>query len=118
MFKKYIEQAAPWAPLITFLIGLILGGVLCPEAKAGQWCNSTNVNSTNTQGIATALASAQHQFDFGTHRWQGSIGLGSYESNSAISFAIAKRLDRVLVNANFSHEDNHTGAGVGVNWRF
>lgn len=79
---------------------------------------TTTTNITNTSGTALAIATAQHNFDFGTHSWQGSIGVGSFDSESAISFGVAKRLDRVLVNGSFAREDNKTGVGVGVNWRF
>lgn len=71
-----------------------------------------------SEGVALAIAKSQHNFDFGTHSWQGSIGVGSFDSESAISFGVAKRLDRVLVNGTFGFENGKVGAGLGVNWRF
>ena len=85
-----------------------------------QPTTNTTTNNTviNNEGVALAIAKAQHHFDFGTHSWQGSIGVGTFDSESAISFGVAKRLDRVLVNGSVGFEDGKTGAGVGINWRF
>lgn len=123
-FYKLIKH--PSAPLVTFILGMIMGGLLfCAKAEAGgryyyqpptQVTN--NLVSSDSNGIALAIATAQHHFDFGTHSWQGSIGVGNFNSDSAISFGVAKRMNRVLVNASFGHEHDNTGVGVGVNWRF
>ncbi len=70
------------------------------------------------EGVALSIAASQHHFDFGTHSWQGSIGAGSYDGDSAISFGVAKRLDRVLINGSLGMNGDKSGYGVGVNWRF
>lgn len=81
--------------------------------------NTGNAAPSNTgNGIALSLATAQQHFDFGTHSWQGSIGAGTFDSDAAISFGVAKRLDRVLVNGSVGFESGKTGVGIGVNWRF
>ena len=126
--KEYLDRlyeavTHPVAPLVTFGVGLLLGLLLCSPANAGGYhkhyytTEVTNV-TTDTKGVALSLATAQHHFDFGTHSWQGSIGVGNFNSDSAISFGVAKRLNRVLVNASVAHEHDDTGVGVGVNWRF
>lgn len=69
-------------------------------------------------GIALAIAQAQHQFDWGTHSWQGSVGVGSYGGNDAISFGVAKRFDRVLITGSFGRGGPDYGFGASVNWRF
>lgn len=124
--KLYVAIKHPVAPLVTFIIGLFLGLLLCSPAQAGgrhyhepvnNVTNVTRINQSN-DGIANAIAAAQHQFDFGTHSWQGSIGVGSYASETSVSFGVAKRLNRALVNASFSMDSEHNGVGLGVNWRF
>lgn len=78
--------------------------------------NSTTIY--DSKGIALGIAASQHHFDFGTHSYQGSIGMGSFEDNTAISFGLAKRIGRVMVNASIGIEDGSHGIGVGLNWRF
>ena len=81
-----------------------------------QAAEVTTVNQV--RGIALGIAASQHIFDFGTHSWQWSAGTGSYDNNSAISFGVAKRLDRVLFTGSISTEDGITGYGVGITGRF
>lgn len=78
----------------------------------------TVTNAANNNGVALAIAASQHQFDFGTHRWQGSIAAGSFGGESALSFGVAKRLDRVLLNGSFGMQGSSVGIGIGANWRF
>ena len=47
-------------------------------------------------GIATAIATAQHQFSYGVHKWQGSLAVGSYDNKTASSFGVAKRYNGIL----------------------
>jgi len=79
-----------------------------------------NSRIENTDGIALAIAAAQHQFDWGTYSLQGSIGVGEYDGNNAISFGIGGRIgkDRMLVNGSIGVEEGKTGIGAGLNWRF
>ena len=80
--------------------------------------NGVVTNTLTTKGIALGIAASQHHFDFGTKVWQGSVGTGSFDGNTAFSFGIAKRLDRVLINGSVSTEHGKTGYGAGINWRF
>lgn len=73
---------------------------------------------SKTDGVALGIAAAQHQFDFGTHKWQWSAGVGYYDDNSAASVGFAKRIDRVLIDATIGREGNKTGGGVGLHGRF
>ena len=102
--------------ILLFLISqtLYAGG---SHHKHAVILNSPNTTTTG-RGVALSIAASQHHFDFGTHSWQGSIGAGSFDSQSSISFGVAKRLDRVLVNGSFGTQGEKTGFGVGVNWRF
>jgi len=82
---------------------------------AGTPSVSTSINSG---GVASAIAAAQHQFNYGVKGWQGSAGLGIYDSQTAYSFAIGKRFNSTLINGSVSNEDGVYGGGVGINWTF
>ena len=77
-------------------------------------------NNTVVSGVALSIAASQHQFDFGTYSWQGSVALGSYEERTAFSFGVAKRLckDCMMLNGSFGVEEGKVGYGAGLNWRF
>ena len=81
---------------------------------------SKPVDNSNTSGVALGIAATQHHFDFGTYKWQGSLGLGRFENNTAISIGIAKRLkdEDVMINGSFGMENGRTGGGIGLNGRF
>ena len=67
--------------------------------------------------MSVGIASAQHHFDWSTSKWQGSIGMGHYDGDSALSAGLAKRYDEVLINLNVVKGDE-LGGGLGVGWRF
>lgn len=71
-----------------------------------------------TSGVALSIAASQHHFDYGTHSWQGSVGVGYFDSEQAISGALAKRFNDVLLNGSIGRESDNTGVGFGVNVRF
>lgn len=96
--------------LILFLLSF--------NVMATDYNRTTIINNTTSEGAALGIAVAQHHFDFGTLVWQGSIGAGHYDGSEAVSFAIGKRFDRILVNVSITTEDQETGYGAGVNWRF
>ena len=70
------------------------------------------------EGIASAIATAQHNFDYGTHSWQGSVGIGAFDTNTAFSFGLAKRFNKTLINGSITQEEGKFGGGVGINWHF
>ncbi len=74
----------------------------------------------NTKGVALGIASANHQFDMGTYRWQGSVAVGGYDSDHAISIGFGKRSCKTCPMVNFSigSDDDHVGYGAGVNFKF
>lgn len=87
------------------------------QAPVTNVYNSTS-NIYNQEGVALAIAMAQHQFDWGTHSWQGSVGLGSYAGNDAISLGVAKRFDRTLITGSLGRTGADYGFGISINWRF
>lgn len=77
----------------------------------------TTVVTDNTkykEGIASAIAASQHQFNYGIHSWQGSVAVGTYDSETAISVGLAKRFNRTLINGSVSKNS----AGFAVNFTF
>ncbi len=87
-----------------------------PTATIMQAGDVTNINQSS--GAALGIATAQHQFYLETDDLQGSIGAGTYDGNSAISFALAKRFKGILLNGSVGGEAGEYGAGVGANWRW
>lgn len=69
-------------------------------------------------GTASAIAASQHHFYWGTNSWQGSVGIGAYNSDTAFSFGLAKRFNKTLINGNISQEEGKFGGGFGVNFLF
>lgn len=83
------------------------------------------INQTLTQriteeakGNAISLAAAQHSFDMSTFAPQWSIGAASSGDSDAISFAIGKRFNNVLINGSIGYEDGEKGYGVGITGTF
>lgn len=104
--------------LILFLA--LTGTAFAGGDREYTYNNTTIVthNSTGIHGVALAIASAQHNFDFGTHSWQGSVGTGFYNGNSAVSFALGKRFNKVIISGSLGIEEGNLGGGIGVTWRF
>lgn len=103
---------------MTHHIGsLLLLSFITSNAFAHDHHDHTTLTG-QSEGVALSLAASQHHFDFGTHSWQGSVGMGSYDNDSAISFGLAKRFDRVLINGSVGVNGDKSGYGMGVNWRF
>ena len=79
-----------------------------------------NTSESDTKGVASAIAAAQCQFDFGTYRTQGCLSVGRYDGHNAVNFGVGKRFskNRVLINGSVALEDNEPAVGSAVNWRF
>jgi hypothetical protein len=76
------------------------------------------IQTVKNNGVALAIAKAQHSFDWSTEKIQGSVGMGSFDNNDAISFAAGKRVGQILLNGSIGRENSKYGYGVGVTWRF
>lgn len=88
------------------------------EGQKGD-TGAPGVNASNLyRGVAIGIATAQHNFDFGTYELQGSVGVGSYDTAEAASFALGKRFNRVMINGSVGAENGKLGLGAGFNWRF
>ncbi len=109
--------------LVIFMTALLLADV--SAARAHDHHNQTTImqagdvtNINQSSGAALGIATAQHQFYLETDDLQGSIGAGTYDGNSAVSFALAKRFKGILLNGSVGGEAGEYGAGVGANWRW
>lgn len=83
--------------------------------------NTTNITYKTTStvsGMALGLAASQHNFDLSTYAYQWSIGAAYYDNEDAISFALGKRINNILINGSIGYENGTRGAGIGVNGRF
>jgi len=76
------------------------------------------INNETANGAALAIAMSQLSFDWSTKTTQAGIGLGSFDSQDAISFGLGKRVDRLLINGSVGREGNKYGYGLGINFHF
>lgn len=106
--------------LITLLF--ISGSVFADESYppppvVTTTTTTTTVISSDNEGVASAIAAGQCQFDW-THSWQGCVAVGSFDSNSAAAFGLGKRYDEILFNGTVSLESGELGIGASANWKF
>jgi len=80
--------------------------------------SGTIINNETANGAALAIAMSQLSFDWSTKNLQAGVGLGSFDSQDAISFGLGKRVDRLLINGSVGREGNNYGYGLGINWHF
>lgn len=91
------------------VVFLIMVFMIMDEAKAtgkNNYYNTTNnyyETNTITSGVSdTELAeglslamSMNHPFDYNTLKWQGSVTGAYYDDESAVSFGVAKRFEKM-----------------------
>jgi len=80
--------------------------------------SDTPTNAVNQDGVALGIAMSQLGFDWGTSSYQAGVGVGSFDTNDAISIGLGKRVDRVLLNGSIGREGNKYGYGFGVRFHF
>jgi len=104
--------------LILLLICLSPGFLFASEPHHTTVVITDTAKTTKMQGTALSLAAASHTFDWGTKDLQGSVGLGGYSGENALSFGIGKRYGRTLLNGSLGVSDGETGYSAAVNWHF
>ena len=80
--------------------------------------NNTVNHTVDNKGVALGLAASQHNFDMGVNKFQGSVGLGTFQGVDALSFSLGKRYKDILINGSIGSENGLTGYGAGITWRF
>ncbi|MCK4795575.1 MAG: hypothetical protein KAV87_68225, partial [Desulfobacteraceae bacterium] len=84
------------AVIAAFFVAVFLLLFIPSLVQADNYHHHDTINISNTQeakmqGTALSLAAAAHSFDWSTKDLQGSIGLGGYSGENALSFGIGKR---------------------------
>lgn len=79
--------------------------------------NTALILSSDHEGVASAIAAGQCQFDW-THDMQGCLAGGTYDGNDAVSFQLGQRYKKVLINGGINYESGEYSAGIAVNWKF
>lgn len=118
---------------ISYIIAIVLLFTAFTQVNAGGYHHhdltvnnyysseviQTAIDKESNKAAAAAIATSQHQFNYGTFEWQVSVAAGWYKSENAVSFAIGKRIDNVLYNGSVITGTDGLdidGAGVAANW--
>ena len=112
--------------IIILFLSVTLVALTAKEANAGGYYHHYIVEETviekhiesNNSGVAAAIATSQHSFDFSTTNWQGSIGLGSSPDDTAVSFGLAKRFKHSLISGSITNESGDYYLGAGMRFNF
>lgn len=95
-----------------------LGNVYSSEYSHAYIGQSTASSSPTSNGTAAAIAASQHSFAYGITSLQGSLAVGAFEDQTAISFGLAKRFKKSLINGSISSENGKVGLGAAVKFHF
>ena len=97
-------------------IDLTLAGP-SPPLQGGEVAFS---DSDYAETLAYIAAVGQHHFDHGTYKWQGSVGGGFADDESAVSFALGKRFEGVngLFTISYGQVNDNSVFGFGGSFRF
>ena len=70
-------------------------------------------------GVAMAVAAASHQYDLSHTGLQGSMAVGYYNGDSALSVGMGGKIDaNVFVNVNYSTTSHNRAVGGAVGFKF
>lgn len=121
---------------LVVVVGLLMAVAIFSDVFAGCYkCDvyiteevTQNVTSITegisdeelAKGLSTSFAAGGHHFDFATLRWQGSVVGAWYDSESAVSFGMAKRFEKFDALWHGSYTENGENGAVvgGVTFRF
>ena len=115
--------------MLAFILFTLIWVCIPLLAKADSRHDDPTINNTiNTtinhitryeySGQALAIAAAQHSFNSSTFALQWSIGAATYEDTDALSIAIGKRVNGLLLNGSIGIENGSKGAGIGITGTF
>jgi len=103
---------------IAVIFFLMLADVYATEYHHAYIGQSSEPTKTESNGTASAIAAAQHNYYWGKSSLQGSAAIGLFDNKEAVSFGLAKKYKKTLINGSISKEGNQLGIGAGVNWIF
>ena len=78
--------------------------------------NHGTISNVNSQALG--LAASGHQLYWGQKKLQGSISAATHGDSKAISFALGKRVGKVLITGSVTQGDGGTGIVGSANWTF
>jgi hypothetical protein len=79
---------------------------------------TTIINNQIAKGVALAISVSQIDCNHSTRKWQGGVGFGFYDSETAISGGVCKRFKDTLIKSTIGVEDGKIGAGIGIMFQF
>lgn len=103
--------------LLTVSFSSYAGCYKCTTMTITQGISDNDLSA----GIATAMASGGHQFDYSTTDWQGSIvGAWQLEEESKASFSVGKRFNYMdaLLHVTYTPNGSDDWVMVGGTFRF
>ena len=105
---------------VAFFLFACLFFMALADSYGGERCvnNSFAIGNYQSKGVALGLAASQHNYDMGVNKFQGSVGLGTFQGVDAVSFSLGKRYKDILINGSIGSESGLTGYGAGITWRF
>jgi len=104
--------------IVAALFFFVLGQSYATEYHHAYIGQSSEPTKTESSGTASAIAAAQHNYYWGKSSLQGSAAIGLFDNKEAVSFGLAKKYKKTLINGSISKEGNQLGIGAGVNWIF
>jgi len=103
---------------VAFVFFLALAESYGSEYHHHHQPTTNSAQTTKPSGTAIALAASQHTYSYGIKSLQGSFAVGTYEDETAISFGLAKKIDKILINGSVSNERGKLGLGASINFHF
>ncbi len=101
--------------ILTILVAVAFTALFAMNVYAdNKHHHNTVTNIYSTEGIASAIASAQCNFDNSSNALQVCAAMGFSDGNQAQVAGIAKKYKGFLLNGTVSTENGQTRYGVGL----
>ena len=109
--------------IVLYISAVIIGLSLAFIVNASEYhhrnTTTTNIiNTTGQSGAALSLGAAAIDCSYGTNKWQGGVGVGYYEDETAPAIGLCKKYDSGLYKFTIGNESGNTGASIGATFTF
>lgn len=101
--------------IIFYVLGIILFFAALDARSHDHHSHEANVN-VNSQALG--LAASGHQFYWGQKKLQGSFSAATHGDSKALSFALGKRVDKVLLTGSVTQSEGDMAVVGGASWTF
>ena len=103
----------------AIVIVVILSSVYNYAFAHGDYGTTTIQTNTTTEGMASALALGQCQYDY-SHFMQGCVSIGHHDGTQAGAFGLGTKLgDNMLISGGVAIEEGGDVSGAGaINFKF